>query len=152
MENTKRLVDNFNEDGEKVFVICAYDDEIYGLKEYFGDKAVIYNGKITATQKDKAVYEFNNNPEIKVFLANSIAGGVGINLNKACKIAVFQNLDYTPSSFAQVCDRIHRIGSEEDVEIYVQYYKDTVYERIVNIIDKKQEIITQVIKKETEKT
>ena len=152
MENTKRLVDNFNEDGEKVFVICAYDDEIYGLKEYFGDKAVIYNGKITTTQKDKAVYEFNNNPEIKVFLANSIAGGVGINLNKACKIAVFQNLDYTPSSFAQVCDRIHRIGSEEDVEIYVQYYKDTVYERIVNIIDKKQEIITQVIKKETEKT
>jgi SWI/SNF-related matrix-associated actin-dependent regulator 1 of chromatin subfamily A len=151
LPNTIKMVEDFIEEGEKVFVICCYDDEVYKLKEYFGDKAVIYNGKMNIAQKDKSVDEFNNNPNIKVFIGNLQASSVGINLNKSCNIALFQNFSFVPGEFEQACDRVHRIGSQNDVDIYIQVFKDTIYERMYEVINNKSNIINQIIKKENEK-
>ena len=149
--NTIKLTEDFLNKGEKVFIICSYDDEVYSLKDYFGDKAVIYNGKITPRAKEKAVDAFNNDDSIKVFIGQIIACGVGINLNKSCHTAIFQNLHFTDAAFSQACDRIFRIGSTEDAHIYLQYYKDTIYEHMVELMSRKKEIADTVFLKEEEK-
>jgi SNF2 family DNA or RNA helicase len=144
--NTINLTNKLLEKGKKVFIVCCYDEELYSLHEYFGNKSVIFNGKMNQKQKDTAVELFNNDDNIKILIGNITAVGVGINLNKSCNHAIFQNLDFTDASFSQACDRIYRIGSKENAYIYLPYFKDTVYEHIIDIITRKKQISEQVIK------
>lgn len=148
--NTIKLAESFIDKGEKVVIMCCYDEEIYALKEHFGDSSVLYNGKISAKEKDKAISEFKNNANVKVFLGNLIAAGVGINL-VCSNTMIFNNFDYVPGNCRQAEDRCFRIGQTKDVNIYYQMFRDTQYEKIWNTIMKKELTINQVIKKESEK-
>jgi len=148
--NTIKLADEFISKGEKVVIFCCYDEELYTLRDYYGDKGVIYNGKMSAKEKDIAVDKFLHDDNIKTFVANLDSAGVGITLISACKL-IFNNIEYTPSSIQQGMDRIHRIGQTKEVDIYFQFFKDTQYEKIWNTIMRKNFIINKVIKKEDEK-
>lgn len=150
IHNTTVLVDNFIASGEKVVIGCCYDEELYRLKEYYGDKAVIYNGKMNNKEKDKAQDAFMNNPDVKILIGNLISAGVGLTLTAAKKL-VFNDFDYSKGNNDQFMDRIHRINQTEDVDIYFQIFKDTQYEKMWNIVLRKGYIIDQIIKKETEK-
>ena len=48
-------------------------------------------------------------------------------------------------------DRIYRIGQKRDVDIYYQIFRGTQYEKMWNLVLKKELAINQVIKKENEK-
>lgn len=148
--NTIKLADSFIEKGEKVVIACCYDEELYTLKEYYGDRCVIYNGKVSAKDKDKNIEKFTNDPNIMVFIGNIQAAGVGITL-LASHVLIFNNISYVPSDDLQMQDRIYRIGQTKDVEIYYQIFRGTQYEKMWNIVLRKTLIIGQVIKKETEK-
>lgn len=148
MRRTTQLVDKLVAEGKKVFIACCYDDEVFGLRDYYGDKCVIYKGGMSTKEKDSNVEAFNNDDNVTIFIGNVRAAGVGINLNKSCSIAVFQNMEYTPADFDQMCDRIHRIGSTNDVDIYVQVIDGSIYEHIVEIIERKNEIVKKLISKQ----
>lgn len=148
--NTIALTEEFVANGEKVVIACCYDDELYALQEHFGESCVIYNGKMSLKEKDKAVYEFKTNPNVKVFIGNITAAGVGITLIVSNKL-IFNNLSYVSGDNQQMQDRIYRIGQTKDCDIYYQMFKDTQYEKMWNIVLRKQLIIDQVIKKEDEK-
>ena len=51
----------------------------------------------------------------------------------------------------QMSDRIHRLNQTKPVDIYYQLFRGTQYEKMWNIVLKKELIINQVIKKENEK-
>ena len=147
---TIKLADSFIEKGEKVVIACCYDEELYTLKEHYGDRCVIYNGKISAKDKDKNIEKFTNDPNIMVFVCNLIAAGVGITLN-VCHRLIFSNFSYSRADNAQMEDRIYRIGQKIDVDIYYQIFKDTQYEKMWNIVLRKDTVANKIIKKESEK-
>lgn len=148
--NTIKLVDNFIKNGDKVIIATCYDEELYSLRDYYGDKCVIYNGKMSLKQKDESKTEFINNPEKLVFIGNIQAASVGITL--ICShILVFNNITYVPSDQRQYEDRIYRIGQKKDCDIYYQFFRGTEYEKIWNTIMKKELTINSIIKKENEK-
>jgi SWI/SNF-related matrix-associated actin-dependent regulator 1 of chromatin subfamily A len=105
---------------------------------------------MSAKQKDNAQYEFTNNPDIKVFVGNLIAAGVGLTLTVANKM-IFNSFDFVPSNSRQMEDRIFRISQTKDVDIYYQIFRDTQYEKMWNIVMRNELVINQVIKKEDEK-
>ena len=148
--NTIALTEEFVANGEKVVIACCYDDELYALQEHFGESCVIYNGKMSLKEKDKAVYEFKTNPNVRIFIGNITAAGVGITLIVSNKL-IFNNISYVSGDNQQMQDRIYRIGQTKDCDIYYQMFKDTQYEKMWNIVLRKQLIIDQVIKKEDEK-
>ena len=148
--NTIKLADSFIEKGEKVVIACCYDEELYTLKDYYGDRCVIYNGKISAKDKDKNIEKFTNDPNIMVFLGNLNAAGVGITLIASHKL-IFSNFSYSRADNAQMEDRIYRIGQKSDVDIYYQIFKDTQYEKMWNIVLRKDTTAKAIIKKESEK-
>lgn len=147
---TIKLVDNFIENGEKVVIGCCYDEELYRLKDYYGDKCVIYNGKMNSKEKDNAQEAFMTNPDIKVFIGNLISAGVGLTLTSAKKL-VFNDFSFVKGDNDQFQDRIHRINQTEDVDIYFQIFRDTQYQKMWEITLRKGYIINQIIKKESEK-
>ena len=148
--NTIKLADSFIKKGEKVVIACCYDEELYTLKEYYGDKCVIYNGKISAKDKDKNIEKFTSDPNIMVFIGNIQAAGVGITL-LASHTLIFNNISFVPGDNLQMQDRIYRIGQTKDVDIYYQIFKDTQYEKMWNIVLRKSLVINQIVKKEDEK-
>ena len=148
--HTIELAEKLIAQGRKVVIACCYDDEIYTLKEYFGDKCVLYNGKMDLKSKDKAKKEFDENPNVVVFLGNIIAAGTGINL-VVSNAVIFNNFDYVTGNCRQFEDRCYRIGQTKDVDIYYQIFNGTQYERMWNTIMRKELVINQIIKKEDEK-
>ena len=148
--NTIKLTDSFIEKGEKVVIACCYDEELYALRDYYGDKCVIYNGKISAKEKDTNVEKFTNDPNVKVLIGNIVSAGVGINLI-AARIVIFNNISYVPGDDIQFEDRVYRITQTKDVDIYYQIFKDTQYEKMWNIVLRKSLVINQIVKKEDEK-
>lgn len=148
--NTIKLADKFIENGEKVIIATCFDDELYALKDYYGDKCVVFNGKMTPKQKDAAKNAFINNPDKMVFIGQIIAAGVGLNLVVSNKL-IFNDIDYVPGNNRQMEDRIYRIGQKKDVDVYYQLFRGTQYEKIWNTVMKKELAINQIIKKEDEK-
>jgi SNF2 family DNA or RNA helicase len=148
--NTIKLADEFIKNGDKVIIATCYDEELYTLRDYYGDKCVIFNGKLNPKQKDAAKEAFLTNPDKKVFIGQLFAAGVGLNLVVSNKL-IFNDLDYVPGNNRQMEDRIYRIGQKRDVDIYYQMFRGTQYEKIWNTVMRKELSINAVIKKEDEK-
>ena len=148
--NTIKWADSFIANNEKVVIFCCYDDELYTLKDYYGDKCVIYNGKISQKEKDAAVYSFMNDENKMVFIGNIQSAGVGITLTVSHKL-IFNNISFVPADNFQAQDRLHRIGQKHPVDIYFQFFKDTQYEKMWNVVLRKDYVINKIIKKEDDK-
>ena len=144
------LAEDLLSEGRKVIIGCCFDDELYTLQEHFKNKCVIYNGKMDAKHKDKAQAEFMENPDVKVFIGNIMAAGVGLTLT-AANALIFNDFSYVPGDNQQFQDRLHRLTSTSDVDIFYQIFRDTQYERMWNVVLKKAIVIDQVVKKEDEK-
>lgn len=147
---TIKLTNEFIGNNEKVVIGCCYDEELYRLKEYYGDKCVIYNGKMGPKEKDKAQEQFMTNPEVKILIGNLQSAGVGLTLT-AAKRLIFNDFSYVKGDNDQFMDRIHRINQTQDVDIYFQIFRDTQYQKMWDIVMRKGYIIDQIIKKEDEK-
>lgn len=150
IENTISLAEEHIEDDEKVFIVCCYDNEVEKLKKHFGSSAVVYDGKMTNKQKDKAEHEFMTNPKVKVLIGQVVASGVGITLTKS-HICIFNTFSWLSIENDQAMDRVFRLTQTEDVTVYFQLFDD---ENTLNMWDKvmeKNRIFNELIKGENEK-
>ena len=148
--NTIQLVDEKLEDGEKVIIVCTFSEEIDILKKYYGDKCVVYDGKMTSKQKDKAEYEFMNNSKIKVFIGQIIACSVGLTLTAAHTL-IFNSYSFSSAENKQAEDRIYRLNQKNDVLCIYQLFNDSISQRMFDLVTRKQIIMNQTIKSENEK-
>lgn len=92
------------------------------------------------------IADFNNDPEHKVFLLSTRAGGQGINLASADTVILFDS-DFNPQQDLQAQDRCHRIGQTRPVVVFRFATKDTVEESLLLSADAKRRLEKLVIKK-----
>jgi SNF2 family DNA or RNA helicase len=144
------LVDRLIRAGEKVVIACCYDDELYALRDYYGDACVIYNGKISLKAKDAAIDRFYNDETCKVFIGNNVSASVGITLINSCNL-VWNSFSYSSVDVKQFQDRICRIGQKRECHIWFQMFNETQNEHVWDIILKKELISDNLIKKEGDK-
>jgi SNF2 family DNA or RNA helicase len=142
---TIKIADELINDGEKVIIACCYDNELYALRDYYKDKCVIYNGKCSLKQKDAAIKAFKEYDNVRVFIGNIVASGVGITLTNSCNL-IFNSFDYVYANNSQMEDRIHRIGQKRECNIYYQMFNDTHCEHMWDIVLKKQYLSDTLIK------
>lgn len=148
--NTIELAESILEESNKLIIMCSFDVEIEELKKHFKDKCVVYNGKMTLKQKDKAEYEFKNNDNVNVFIGNLIASGVGLNLQVAHNL-IFNSFSWVSGDNLQSEDRIFRQTQTDDCFIYYQVFRNTFSEEMFDKVLNKEENINNIIKKESDK-
>jgi SWI/SNF-related matrix-associated actin-dependent regulator 1 of chromatin subfamily A len=136
--------------GNKVVIFCSFDEELNTIKEAFKDICVVHNGKMLTKKKDKSVEEFQNNPNIRVFIGNIQSAGVGLTL-VASRVAIFNSFSWVSGDNLQAEDRIHRLNQKKDVTIYYQVFGDTFYKEMFDKVRGKQEIIDNIIVSEKNK-
>lgn len=136
--------------GHKVIIFCAYDNEVEKFRGEFGDMCVYHNGKLTEKKKNKAVEKFQNDDSVKVFIGNIESASMGITLI-ASDIVIFNNFSFVPAINSQAEDRIWRIGQTKPCTVYYQSFNETYFDRMLEINNKKKEVINKIIVTEKEK-
>lgn len=89
------------------------------------------------------VYKFQNDPDVRVAIISQ-AGGEGIDLY-AADVLIFVEREWNPGKEAQIEGRLHRIGQQSNVEVIYLIARNTIDERIHNLIERKREVFGQII-------
>lgn len=144
---TENILENTN---DKIIIFCAFDKEIYELEEYFKEKCVIHNGKLTTKTKEKAIDKFKNDDNCRILLGNLVSTSVGLNLINANHV-IFNSVSWLPAENQQAEYRILRIGQTKNCTIYYQKLNDTYMTRMFELLKIKNEIIDAVIVDEKNK-
>lgn len=88
------------------------------------------DGSIPGSERLDLIDSYNNDPEIKVFLLSTKAGGLGINLTSA-NVVILYDIDFNPHNDAQAEDRAHRVGQQRPVRIYKFILDGTVEQHML---------------------
>ena len=109
--------DMLDDDEPAVFWTLNYEEQeaLVEFLKAFGTVAVI-NGQVSANERQKAVDGFTDG-HIRFLVSQVEAGGVGLNLVKACK-AFFHSIPMSYLAVSQAIGRLHRIGQTKDVTSY----------------------------------
>ncbi|OJJ46574.1 hypothetical protein ASPZODRAFT_152040 [Penicilliopsis zonata CBS 506.65] len=100
----------------------------------------------TAVEKRQAIVdEFNNDPEIHIFLLTTKVGGLGINLTGADRVIIFDP-DWNPSTDLQARERAWRLGQKREVMICRLVCKGTIEEKIYHRQIYKQFLSNKILK------
>lgn len=136
---------------DKVTVFAWHTDVIEGLKEHFGDKAVVYTGAESAKEKEDAINVFTKRPEVKLFVGQLKAAGVGIDgLQEVCDVCVFVEMSYVPGELIQAIDRLRRIGQARSVLAQFLVVEESMDEDLVDGLTKKAGNIKTVMKEDSD--
>ena len=130
--------------GEKVLVFSGFEEPVNKIAARFGEAAVMLTGKTPAAKRQKLVDRFQNDPSVRVFVANLIAGGVGLNLTAARQV-VFNDLDWVPANHWQAEDRAYRIGQTGTVNVTYFAGEGTVDEFVSHALKVKASLIEAVV-------
>jgi len=151
VEDVCSHIENMVEEGvNKIVVFAHHRDVIEQIHEHFKDNSVILFGGMSAEDSEKSITEFQNNPQINIFIGNIQAAGVGITLTASSNV-VFAELDWVPANLSQAEDRLHRIGQQESVLVQHLVLEDSFDSRMAQAIVEKQNIIDGVLDNEPTK-
>ncbi len=127
-----------------VVVFTYHKSVLENLKELFESlNPSVIDGSVPPDKRKKEIDRFQSG-ETSLFLGQIKASGVGITLTKA-NVAVVVEMDYQPAVILQAFDRLHRIGQQNPVTIYNLIVKDSLDEKISNIVLSKLESITKIV-------
>jgi SWI/SNF-related matrix-associated actin-dependent regulator 1 of chromatin subfamily A len=137
-------INDFLDVADKLVVFATHRFVIDQLMKEFGKFAVKIDGSTSLIDRQQAVDDFQTKPEIKLFIGNIQAAGVGITLTAASNVA-FVELPWTPGALVQAIDRLHRIGQKDNVTVHYLLAIGTIEERIAHLIDRKQQTVDAVL-------
>merc|ERR1712187_786094 len=81
-----------------------------------GIQFVRLDGQVPHEQRKERIRQFSVDPAIPVFLLSSKAGGLGLNLQAADTVILF-DLDWNPQNDRQAIARAHRVGQRNEVRV-----------------------------------
>lgn len=145
-----RLLPALFERGSKVLIFSQFSTQLDILWDYCAElrgwKTCRISGSVSQSDRQAQIEEFNTNPECKLFILTTRAGGQGINLASADTVILFDS-DWNPQQDLQAQDRAHRIGQKRPVIVYRLATKGTVEEDLLMSADAKRRLEKLVIKK-----
>lgn len=103
-------------------------------------KYLLFEGNMKPNERHDVLQKFHNDDSFPVILISLKAGNVGLTLTRANHVILMDPF-WNPYVEDQAQDRAHRIGQNREVQIYRLLNKDTVEDRIIQLQEKKKELI-----------
>src|SRR5690606_29297465 len=102
------MLQSISSEGNKVLIFSQFVKHLDLFKEYFDKKDIPYAYLDGATKdRARAVQEFKEKEEVRIFLISIKAGGVGLNLTEADYVFILDPW-WNPAVEQQAIDRSHR--------------------------------------------
>jgi ATP-dependent DNA helicase len=112
-----RLLNRLLAEDHKVLIFSQMTAMLDIMDAYFEEKGVTamrIDGSVSWQERQERMRRFNTEPDAKIFLLSTRAGGLGINLTAADTCIIYDS-DWNPHQDLQAMDRCHRIGQTKPV-------------------------------------
>jgi superfamily II DNA or RNA helicase len=138
-------IDQVLEENHKALVFSQFTSLLAIVRRRL-DKAEIPYAYLDGRTRDRQarVEEFQNDPNVKLFLISLKAGGLGLNLHAAEYVYLLDPW-WNPAVEAQAIDRAHRIGQTRQVFAYRVITRDTVEEKVLELQQSKRDLADAII-------
>ena len=147
----ERLVPPLLSSGHKIIIFSQFSKQLDILQDWANTlhswSCFRIDGSVKSDDRQSQIEAFNSDPECKIFLLSTRAGGLGINLTAADTVILFDS-DWNPQQDLQAQDRAHRIGQTKPVIIYRFATKGTVEESLLDKAYGKRRLEKLVIQKD----
>ena len=129
-----RILPKLKATGHRVLMFCQMTQCMTIIEDYFnfkGFKFLRLDGMTKSDDRADMLKEFNaKESEYFIFLLSTRAGGLGLNLQTADTVVIFDS-DWNPHQDLQAQDRAHRIGQKNEVRVLRLMTVNSVEERIL---------------------
>jgi SNF2 family DNA or RNA helicase len=105
---------------------------------------LIYHGGVPTKKREPILKQFKEDPTKHILLMSYGTGAVGLNLQFAGYVFLFDRW-WNPAVEDQAINRAHRIGQKDTVIVTRFICKDTIEERIDNVLRQKRAIFEAVL-------
>jgi SWI/SNF-related matrix-associated actin-dependent regulator of chromatin subfamily A member 5 len=140
MQLLHKLLGRLKAEGHRVLIFTQMTRMMDILEDYCRYTALDYcrlDGQTNSVTRDEHIDAFNAPGSSKfVFLLSTRAGGLGVNLQTADTVIIFDS-DWNPQMDLQAQDRAHRVGQTKQVRVFRFMTANSVEEKIVERADKK---------------
>ena len=134
------LIQELTSQGEKVVVLSVFKETLNELAAKLGEfRFSVNTGDISDAVVANNVARFQDDPNEQVFIGTWGKVGTGWTLNSASYL-ICLDTPYTAAMFDQGTDRIWRVNNTRPAFITVLMCKDTIDERVQQIIETKKEL------------
>ena len=138
-------LDEISAHGEKALVFSQYPrmtlSKVADRLQRFNP--LRFDGSLSPHQRERIVEQFQQQDKHGILLMGIRSGGMGITLNSANHVFHFDHW-WNPSIVDQGSARVHRIGQQRAVFIHSLYTRDTIEERIADILSRKRQLFQDV--------
>ena len=141
------LEDYVQEAGQKLVVFARFRPEIAAICQLLEQRGIRYgriDGEVPMDQRGTIVETFQQDPGVKVFVAQIQTAGLGITLH-AASAAVFYSLDFNYANYAQALARIHRIGQAQPVTYIHLLAEHTVDDQVLDALERKEDLARTIV-------
>jgi SNF2 family DNA or RNA helicase len=140
------LLSEARESGQKVVVFTQYLTMLDIMEAYLNEHSIAYATIRGSTQnRGEQIVKFNQDPECEVFLGSLQASGLGLDLT-AGSVVIHYDRWWNAARENQATDRVHRIGQTRGVQVFKLVTKNTIEEKIDQIIFNKGQMMEDVVK------
>lgn len=145
MERMIELVQEIVASGQKAIIFSNWES----MTEVAREKLKAYNpayitGATKADERMNEVTRFQNDDKCKVIIGTIGAMGTGLTLTAAQNV-IFLDSPWNMALKAQAEDRAHRIGTKGTVSVITLCCRDTIDERIEELVEKKGQIADALV-------
>ncbi|XP_022255226.1 probable global transcription activator SNF2L2 [Limulus polyphemus] len=129
-----RIIPKLYTMNHRILLFCQMTSLMTIMEDYMNYRGYMYlrlDGTTKAEDRGQLLAKFND-PGSKyfVFLLSTRAGGLGLNLQAADTVVIFDS-DWNPHQDLQAQDRAHRIGQQNEVRVLRLVTVNSVEERIL---------------------
>ena len=131
----------------KALVFSQFTSMLQLIRAALEEKDIPYlylDGSVPAEDRKRAVAQFQEEDDTRIFLISLKAGGVGLTLTAADYVYLVDPW-WNPAAEQQAIDRSHRIGQDKKVFAYRMICRDTVEEKILQLQERKKSLANDLI-------
>uniref|UniRef100_A0AAR2JKJ5 SWI/SNF related, matrix associated, actin dependent regulator of chromatin, subfamily a, member 4 n=1 Tax=Pygocentrus nattereri TaxID=42514 RepID=A0AAR2JKJ5_PYGNA len=143
-----RILPKLRATNHKVLLFCQMTSLMTIMEDYFAYRNYKYlrlDGTTKAEDRGMLLSNFNDPAsQYFVFLLSTRAGGLGLNLQSADTVVIFDS-DWNPHQDLQAQDRAHRIGQQNEVRVLRLCTVNSVEEKILAAAKYKLNVDQKVI-------
>ncbi|KAF6205797.1 hypothetical protein GE061_019971 [Apolygus lucorum] len=129
-----RILPKLKATGHRVLLFCQMTQLMTIMEDYLSWRSFLYlrlDGTTKSEDRGDLLKKFNSpESEYFIFLLSTRAGGLGLNLQAADTVVIFDS-DWNPHQDLQAQDRAHRIGQQNEVRVLRLMTVNSVEERIL---------------------
>ena len=144
LDAARPILDQIVSAGGKVLIFSQYVKTLERLSGQLGMPNDIFHGGLSIEMRERVLSTFRQRPGPRALLLSLQAGGVGLNLQEASNVILFDRW-WNPATEDQAIQRAHRFGRQTPLEVVRFLVEDSIEEKINEVLLEKRTLFDEYI-------